>query len=366
MPKFKEIKKTSYQLPLYLPDATRAVVKGLDSSDLTAVGTEGVVVNTFHLMTDPGTEVLRSMGGVKRLMNFRGLVVSDSGGWQVFSLIHRNKKKGKIGDSGVEFYLEGSKKQLFTPEKSLQVQFALGSDLMICLDDFTPPDATKKDAARTVERTVNWAKRAKREFEKQLSEGSYTEDERPLLMAVVQGGYEKDLRRECFERLEEIGFDAYGYGGYVVDEEGELDLELSKFLADLISQDKLKFALGMGRPWDVAMLSEMGWDIFDCTLPTRDARHRRLYTFKEKPRSLKDLQDRNNYSYIYINKKIYQEDQDPVSILCDCPVCRHFSRAYLRHLFKIGDLSAYRLATIHNLYFYNNLIKLLREFLLSG
>lgn len=356
------IRNNDYQLPMFLPDSTRGVVRSLDSKDLNTAETKGVVVNTFHLMNDPGVEVLKSSGGIKNFMGFNGLIASDSGGWQVYSLIHRSKRRGKISNLGVEFYLNGTKRQIFTPEKSIKVQFEISSDIIICLDDFTPPESFGKAAKVTIERTVKWAKKAKKEYQAQLEKRKIPKKQKPLLMAVVQGGYDKNLRKECFERLQEIGFDAYGYGGYVVDNEGQLDLEISKYLVDLLPEKSLKFALGMGRPWDMAALSEMGWDMFDCTLPTRDARHRRLYTFKTEPRNLNDLKDKNNYTYLYINKIIYQKDKKPISDLCNCHTCQNYSRAYLRHLFKIGEISAYRLATIHNLHFYNNLLRLIRVF----
>lgn len=356
------IKGKSYQLPMFLPDATRAVTKSLDSRDLEEAQIKGVVVNTFHLMNEPGTDVLKSMDGVKGLMNYHGVVVSDSGGWQVFSLIHRSKRRGRIRDSGVEFYLGSRRKDIFTPQKSLEVQFAVNSDMMICLDDFTPPDASSEEARKTVERTVRWAKRSKEYYDKEITKQELSEEERPLLMAVVQGGYFEELRKECAQRLLEIGFDAYGYGGYAVDEEGNLDLELSRFIAGLLPKDKIRFALGIGRPWDIAALSGMGWQMFDCTLPTRDARHKRLYVFKEEPTSLKHLQDRQNYDYLYINKQKYEEDENPISPHCDCFTCQNYTRAYLRHLFKIGDMSAFRLATIHNLRFYARLTELISTF----
>jgi queuine tRNA-ribosyltransferase len=362
MKKFS-VKGKKFQLPMFLPDATRAVTKSLDSRDLVEAEVRGVVVNTFHLMNEPGVKTLKKLGGVRELMNFAGLVVSDSGGWQVFSLIHRNKRKGKISDKGVEFYLEGRKKRLFTPKKSLQIQFEINAEIMISLDDFTPPDASEQQARKTIERTIKWAESSKEFFENEINKRKLSRTKRPLLLAVVQGGYNRDLRRECAERLIEIGFDAYGYGGYAVNEDGDLDLELSKYIAELIPEDRLKFALGIGRPWDIASLAEMGWNLFDCTLPTRDARHKRLYTLKKEPGTLKDLQDAENYRYIYINKSKYEHDDSPLSSFCDCFTCKNYSRAYLRHLFKIGDSGASRLATIHNLRFYSRITEYIGNFL---
>lgn len=353
------IKGKTYTLPIYLPDATRGVTKSLDSQDLNTAGIKGVVVNTYHLQTSPGIKVLKKFGGIKKFMNFDGLVVSDSGGWQVFSLIHRSKTGGKITDEGVEFVIGGGKKEIFTPEDSIKIQFEIGSDIVICLDDFTPPDADFEHADETVSRTVLWAKRSKKEYERQLKKRKLTEKTRPYLLSVIQGGYFYDLRKRCVEELVKLDFDAYGYGGYVISAEGKLDLEISKFIAELIPDNKLKFALGFGRPNDISSLFKLGWDVFDCTLPTRDARHMRLYAFSKHPEKIKLEKETDYYSYVYINKSVHELDSGPIDNFCDCAVCKNYSKAYLRHLFKIGDISAFRLASIHNLRFYAKLLELL-------
>ena len=356
------VKGRKYKLPIFLPDATRGVVKGIDSLDLQEAGVEGVVVNTYHLMTFPGVKVLKSAGDIKKFMNFNGLVVSDSGGWQVYSLIHRSKNKGKITDRGVNFTIGGGNKKVFTPEESIKIQFDIKSDVIVCLDDFTPPDASLKKAEATVKRTIKWAEVSQKEYKKQLKRRRISSRDRPHLYAVVQGGYFKKLRKNCAEALVNLNFDGYGYGGYVIDDKGNLDLKLSKFVSETLPDNKPKFALGIGKPVDIANLVSTGWNIFDCTLPTRDARHQRLYTLNKEPRKMEDLQDPKNFSYVYINKQAYKNDLTPISLYCDCKVCKNFSKAYLRHLFKIRDTSAYRLATIHNLKFYSNIIKMLRDF----
>ncbi|MBT7349245.1 queuine tRNA-ribosyltransferase family protein [candidate division WWE3 bacterium] len=353
-----KIKGQVHKLPIFLPDATRAVTKSIDSLDMTASNVRGAVVNTYHLMTEPGTDVLQKFGGVKDFMNYEGLVVSDSGGWQVFSLIHRSGLPGKITDEGVTFSLGGAKDQLFSPEKSIKVQFDIGSDIIICLDDFTPPEASKAENEATVDRTTLWAKRCKREYENQLIKRKLSTDERPMIFAVVQGHKDKDLRKKSADSLKAIGFDGYGFGGYLIDESGNLDLEMSKYIADLIPSDRIKFALGFGKPWDIASLYKMGWDIFDCTLPTRDARHMRLYTFSGKPEEL-DLAKRESYELLSINRGKFVEDQSPISPYCSCHTCKNYSRAYINHLFRIKDTSAYRLATIHNLWTYNKVIEVI-------
>ena len=356
-----EVKQKKYKLPIYLPDATRAVVKSVDSMDLNAAGTRGAVVNTYHLMTSPGTRVLQECGGIKKFMNFDGLVVSDSGGWQVFSLIHRNKSGGKISDQGVMFTIGNEGKQLFTPEKSIQVQFDIGSDIIICLDDFTPPDAPKAKIVESVERTTRWAKRCKEEYERIVADRNISPHEKPLLFCVIQGGLDKELRARSAKQLEEIGFDGYGFGGYVMDDKGHLDLDMAEYISKLIPDTAYKFALGVGSPWEIAMCSSFGWQIFDCTLPTRDARHKRLYVFARMPKSKEDLFDKDIHAFMYIDKQVYKSDTRPISEFCDCYTCKNYSRAYLRHLFSIGDLLAYRLATIHNIRHYNSVLEFLRN-----
>lgn len=356
------IKNKTFDFPIYLPDATRAVVKSLDSLDLINLDVRGVVVNTYHLMNQPGLDLLEQVGGIKNFMNYQGLVVSDSGGWQVFSLIHRSKRPGKITDEGVKFNLGGVSQKLFTPEISIQTQFAIGSDIIICLDDFTDPLAGDKAVHRSVQRTIDWAKRSKEEYLKQLELRGMDDSSRPHLYAVIQGGFNKELRKYCAEELVKIGFDGYGFGGYVV-VDGELDKDISKFIADLIPNDKVKFALGVGTVWQIADCYTQGWQIFDCTLPTRDARHKRLYTFKNDPAkySSADFVDKDSYSFIYIDKMLYKNDSSPISEFCDCQTCKHYSKSYLYHLFKTDISSAFRLATIHNLRTYNILLDRLRH-----
>ncbi|HXK52888.1 queuine tRNA-ribosyltransferase family protein [Candidatus Nomurabacteria bacterium] len=355
-----EIKRKSYKTPIYLPDATLGVVRGLDSKDLLGAGVKGVVVNTYHLHHRPGLEHLSEAGGIKAFMGFDGLVASDSGGWQIFSLIHRHGLPGKISDEGVKFADKdgGKKMKLFTPEDSIKMQFELKSDIVVCLDDFTPPDADRVTIEKSVNRTVLWAQRSKIEYERQLNIRGIERANAPVLMAVVQGGYDKSLRLQCCNDLSSIGFDMYGFGGYVVNEDG-LDLEISEYLASIIPSGAYKFALGVGTPWQIAMCYKFGWDIFDCTLPTRDARHGRLYVYTGDYSNPSDLLTKGLHSHISITSGKYFKDHFPISDSCDCLTCSNYTRSYLHHLFKVKDVSAYRLATIHNLRTYTRLIEAL-------
>jgi queuine tRNA-ribosyltransferase len=339
------------------------VTKSLDSQDLLEAHVEGVVVNSYHLASEPGLATLGRFNGVKGFMNFPGLVVSDSGGWQVFSLIYRNNIPGDITDAGVVFTVgSAQKKQMFTPEDSIRVQFGINSDIVVCLDDFTPPNASQEKIRESVERTILWASRCKAAFLRLVAEKGYSEQTRPLLMAVIHGGWRRELRKFCAEELVKIGFDAFGFGGYLIDDStGKLDLELLKFIADLIPHDKIKFALGVGSPADIVQCFHMGWQIFDCTLPTRDARHKRLYVFTGSPIRINDVHYADFYKYVYINRNVFKNDEIPVDPTCDCALCKNYSKAYLHHLFKINDTLAFRLATIHNLRFYTRLIECLRQ-----
>ncbi len=342
-----KIKNKVVALPIFCPDATRGVVRSLTSQELKTEEVEGVIVNTWHLHLRPGEEKVAQLGGIGKLMNYDGLIISDSGGFQVFSLFQKDPEYGKITNEGLVTYT-GKKKQhrvLFTPENSIQMQFALGSEIMICLDDFTPPSADEKRVWESVKRTVAWAKRCRIEFDKQCQARGLTEETRPHLYGVIQGHLNKAARKSCAEELLKIGFDGYGLGGWLFNDDGSLNLDICAYNASLTPDNLPRYALGIGKGKDVEKLFEQGYTIFDCVLPTRDARHGRLY---------------NDESYLYIDKKIYELDEKPIGENCDCQTCKNYSRAYLHHLFKIGDSAFYRLATIHNLRYYVRLCKKLR------
>jgi len=362
----------TYPLPMYFPDATCGVVRSLDSLDLSKVGIKGLVVNTYHLRKQPGIELLTKLGGIANLMNWPDLITSDSGGFQLFSLIQKNPDLGKITDEGVVIYTGKSKqkKVLFTPEDSIKMQFALGSQIMICLDDFTPDKADQKRVKESVERTIAWAARCKAEFDHQLKqrglEDQASELERPLLLAPIQGHDNKKLRRYCAQELIKLDFDGYGLGGWPFKANGEFDYDTCELNASLTPDNKLRFALGIGTPANIVRLSAMGYHLFDCVLPTRDGRHQRLYVFNQDPDSLDwtklalGSDDSDWYSYLYINRGVFEDDQQPISSFCNCSTCQNYSRAYLRHLFKIGDSAAHRLASVHNLKFYTQVMEKLQ------
>lgn len=356
--KFFKYRYGELRFPVFFPDATRAVVKSLDTSDIENTKTQGILVNTFHLWKDLDKEILKKSGNIGNFMNFKGAIISDSGGFQVGSLIKKFPELGHTNDQGAHFKLDG-KKYLLTPEESIKFQMKLGSDMVVVLDDFDAPDVTEEENKITVDRTIEWAKRSKAEFEKICTSKKLEEKDRPLLLGVVQGGRYRDLRKYCIEALVDIGFDGLGYGG----EEkikGDINYSLAKFVADNTPQDYLLYGLGVGKPEDIVNMVGLGYDIFDCVLPTRDARHKRLYVYNFDSIEDIDVHKQNFYSNVVPDKRIYLDDNRPISSACDCLTCMRYSRAYLSHLFKIGDFTAGRLATIHNLRFYSILMEKLR------
>ncbi len=358
------IRKKKVDFPIYFPDATRGVVRSLDTQDLQGSHIEGLVVNTYHLMSQPGTTVLGEIGGIKKFMGWSGLIASDSGGFQLLSLIYRNKSFGKINKEGVIFYRgsQGKRRRYnFTPEKSIQVQFCLQPDIIICLDDCPAKNAKEEEIETSVERTIEWAKRCKEEYQRQILLRKIKDDERPLLLAVIQGGNDKKLREKCAQGLLKIKFDAYGFGGWPLDESGKVNLEILGYTASLMPDNQPKFALGVGNPLAIVESFKLGYHIFDCVLPTRDARHERLYIFNKDPQKADILEDKDIFGHLFIGREVYVRDAKPISDYCDCHTCQNYSRAYLHHLFQIEDSLAWRLATIHNLRTYSMLIDILRK-----
>lgn len=335
-------------LPVFFPDATRAVVKSVDSQDVSNTGTPGVLVNTYHLWRMIPIEKMHAIGGVAQLMNWDGGLISDSGGFQVMSLV--KKYGGKVTDDGVKFKPENSPSLLLTPEESIKYQLALGTDLMVVLDDFTPANATEEATRETVERTLLWARRSKKTFVEECDRLGITEDKRPYLIGVVQGGFYPELRRYCAKELVKIGFDGLGWGGWPVKPDGSFDEESGKIIAEEAPEGYLLYGLGVGKPDDIIKSVKLGFNVFDCVIPTRDARHGRLFVWDSGL----------NYHYYSPTKAENADDLAPVDANCDCHTCKNYSRAYLSHLFKLGDTAALRLATIHNLRFYAQLMEKLR------
>ncbi len=363
----------SLETPFFMPDATRGFMRSLGKEDLEKVGVGPMVVNTYHLYLKPGMDIIKKagrlrhsfaktseckqgfdgQGGINKFMNWNYPLLSDSGGYQVFSLIHKNSKMGKITEDEVIFRspLDGSK-HILTPEKSIQIQFDLGVDMMVCLDDPPPNTYSKEKIEKAVERTLRWARRCRDEYDRQIKERNLKEDKKPLIFGVIQGGKYLDLREKCAKGLAEIGFDGYGFGARHIDAEGNVMDEVLEKTASYIPENSLRFALGVGTPEDIIKCVKFGWDMFDCVIPTREGRHGRLFIRKNSS---------FDYETININNEKYKDDFSKIDENCDCELCRNYSKAYLRHLFSLQEPLAMRLASIHNIKFYIGLMKKLRE-----
>jgi len=336
------------QTPIFLPDATRGVVRTLDSSDLEACKIEALVMSTYHLMQNPGSTTIQSLGGLHRMTNWKRPIITDSGGFQIFSLIRQNAKFGSLSNKGASFKIDGSsRKHNLTPEKSILLQMSYGADVIICLDDCTHVDDPLEVQRESVQRTIEWARRSKREYSRLIEQKGLAAGQQPKIFAVIQGGGIKDLRKRCAEALLEIGFDGFGYGGWPLDGQGNLLIDILGYTQSLIPNEFPFHALGVAHPANIKACFELGYDLFDGAMPTRDARHGRLYS------------DINPYVYIYDDR--YIKATDPVSADCDCLTCTRYSLGYLHHLFKIGDSLSLRLATIHNLRFMSRFIESLRH-----
>jgi queuine tRNA-ribosyltransferase len=358
--KIFKTKNGNLPLPVFFPDATRAVIRSIDTSDLEKTKTPGILVNTFHLWQELGGDVLDKFGGVGKFMDFSGGVISDSGGFQVMSVIKSGSVKGKITDEGAIFHPTKKTKKILTPEKSVNFQFKLASDMVVVLDDFTDPKSTYEEAKESVERTIAWAKRSKDEFIKICGQKKIKDSVRPYILGVVQGGKYQDLREYCTKELVKIGFDGLGYGGWPIDEAGNFDFESAKTIAENSPEDYFLYGLGVGKPEEIVKCNKLGFNIFDCVLPTRDARHGRLYVYNAHSIDEIDVNKSDFYKFYTPDKEKYFKDETPVSEACDCILCKKYSKAYLAHLFRIGDFTAGRLATIHNLRFYSILMEKLR------
>lgn len=373
--------------PFFMPDATRAAVRGVTADEIRKSGIGALVVNTYHLFLQPGEMLIKNAGGIHQFMGWDGPILSDSGGYQVYSLIHQNPEMGKITEEGAEFksIFDGSK-HLLTPERAIQIQFDLGVDMMVCLDDPRPNDVSEDEANLAVERTLRWADRCKVEFEKQIRERGMTNENRPLLFSVVQGGLFVPLRKKCAEGLVAIGFDGYGFGGRHIDEDGNFLEEILAKTAEYIPEGSIRFALGIGTPSDIVRCHALGWDMFDCVIPTREGRHGRLFVYKnssmagnrklvtgnipeitadEQTASITNYQlpitSSDFYQTINIVNEQFKEDFTPVDPTCDCELCTKYTKAYLKHLFKVADPLAGRLASLHNLRFYARLMEVMRK-----
>jgi queuine tRNA-ribosyltransferase len=351
--------------PFFMPIATKGVVKTLSSKDMENLGAQILLSNTYHLLLHPGLDGIKKLGGLHKFMNWQKPILTDSGGYQVFSLARLNK----ISDDGVEFqsHLDGSKITL-TPELAIEMQMAIGSDIAMQFDDVASGDSSYERYKDAMERSLRWAKRCKDAPNKSV--GTMSPGHRtvatvpydmmpPLLFGIVQGGTHEDLRQRSAEGLVEIGFDGYAIGGLSVGEPKEECYRFTEFTTRFLPEDKPRYFMGGGMPEEIVKYVFLGVDMFDCVLPTRNARHGSLFIWKNDPANI-DFEQKF-YSLKHITNSAYEFDSKPVDEFCACELCANYSAAYLRHLFMTKELLAYRLATIHNLTFYLTLMRTIRN-----
>jgi queuine tRNA-ribosyltransferase len=321
-----------------MPVGTKGTVKGLTPEDLQYLGAEMVLANTYHLWLRPGADLVKALGGLHRFMHWEGPLLTDSGGYQVFSLAPTRQ----LGEEGVAFqsHLDGSP-QFLTPEAAVRIQEDLGADIAVCLDECTPYPASPEYVRASMERTVRWAGRCQRA----------KTDNSQALFAVVQGVMSPELRRECAESLVEMDFAGYALGGLSVGEPKEAMMEVASATLPLLPEDRPRHVMGVGAPEDLVELVDLGADMFDCVLPTRTARNGLLFT---------------NHGRVVLRNSRHRDEDIPIDAHCTCYTCRHYSRAYLRHLYTARELLAYRLNTIHNLWYFLELMRRMRRAIGAG
>ena len=328
----------SIETPAFMPVGSAGAVKSMTPAELEDLGFEMVLGNTYHLTLRPGEEIVRRMGGLHRFMGWERAILTDSGGYQVLSLAERRS----ISDEGVMFrsHLDGSRLEM-TPERSVAIQQALGSDIAMIFDDCPPLPSPRPRVEAAVERTALWAERCRH---------AWQGDGRGLF-GIVQGGEEHDLRRRSAAQICSLGFDGYAIGGVSVGESAGRSHAMVEFTAPLLPPERPRYLMGMGTPYDLVEMMALGIDLFDCVLPTRNARNGCLYTATGR---------------LQIKRSEYRDDPGPIDPTCSCPVCRRYSRAYLRHLHITREILGMRLNTLHNLHQYATLMLSARRAIETG
>jgi queuine tRNA-ribosyltransferase len=336
------------ETPVFMPVGTQASVKALRQEDLEELGASIILGNTYHLFLRPGHELVRRMGGLHKFMSWNGAILTDSGGYQVFSLSDLRK----ITDEGVRFrsHLDGSE-HLLTPERASEIQLALGSDIAMVLDECIETPAPRDKAEAALKRTTAWASRARKYFLENAARNDPATNPansagEQWQFGIVQGATFADLRRESARQLLELDFPGYAVGGLAVGEPHEVTCEMAGEVTALLPRQRPRYLMGVGRPEQLADYVALGIDMMDCVLPTRAARHACLYTSEGR---------------VLIKNARYAQDQNPIDAKCSCSVCRRYTRAYLRHLFAAGELTAAILATHHNVHFYLDIMRQIRE-----
>ncbi len=331
------------ETPIFMPVGTQASVKTLSPDELIETGAQIILGNTYHLYMRPGAELIQKFGGLHSFMNWNRPILTDSGGYQVFSL----KELRKINSEGVIFrsHLDGSK-HLFTPESVLSVQQKLGSDIMMVLDECAPHPATYEYAQKSNLLTLEWAKKARELYQKH----EFIYGHKQFLFGIVQGSTYEDIRTHSANELVKMDFPGYAVGGLAVGETAEEMYKITNLCTDILPQEKPRYLMGVGMPENIIESIDRGIDMFDCVIPTRNARNGTVFTMNGK---------------MVLKAARFKEDQQPVDQNCSCYTCRNFSRGYMRHLYNVNEYLGLRLATIHNVHFYLQLVREAREHILN-
>ena len=326
------------ETPTFMAVGTKATVKAMTPEELSQVGTQVVLGNTYHLHLRPGEKLIQKMGGLHKFMNWHGPILTDSGGFQVFSL----SQLRTMSEEGVEFrsHLDGGK-YFISPEKSMEIQMDLGSDIIMAFDECLKYPATDEEIKKSMDLTHRWLLRSKAAMTRAQS----------LLFGIVQGGLSLEHRKYSLAQVTSVELPGYALGGFSVGEPIELMHEIVKDLGPMMPESKPRYLMGVGTPLDLILSIDSGIDMFDCVMPTRVARNGTLYTWAGK---------------LSIKRTEFKEDPRPLDLECDCYTCTNFSRAYLRHLFLSGEILSCRLNSIHNLHFYMSLMKKAREAIAAG
>ncbi|BCG47532.1 Queuine tRNA-ribosyltransferase [Citrifermentans bremense] len=322
----------SIQTPIFMPVGTQATVKAMTPEELVEVGSQIILANTYHLYLRPGHELIGRLGGLHRFMHWDRPMLTDSGGFQVFSL----GELRKISEEGVNFrsHIDGSR-HFISPEVSIAIQEALGADIAMCFDECPPYPAEYSYVQKSLELTTRWALRCKKAHQRPDQ----------ALFGIVQGGMHPELRRESARQITDIGFDGYALGGLSVGEEKEVMHRMMHECSDILPENSPRYIMGIGAPEDLVEAVNAGFDMFDCVMPTRNARNGALFT---------------SFGRINIKAAVYAEDQSPIDPACSCYVCRNYSRAYLRHLYRSQEILASRLNSWHNLHYFLDLMAQIR------
>lgn len=326
--------------PVFMPVGTAGTVKAIIPEELNDCGAQIILGNTYHLYLRPGMEVIKQFSGLHRFMNWDGPILTDSGGFQIFSLA----KISKTTEKGFDFqsHIDGSR-HLITPEDAVDIQTTLGADIIMCLDSCIPYPADEQQAKEALELTTRWSERCKTRW-------NAIAERKNSLFGIVQGGMFKHLRQQSAEELIKLDFPGYAVGGLSVGEPKDLMIEMAHHCLPLLPDEKPKYIMGVGTPEDLVELVSLGADMFDCVMPTRNARNGKLFT---------------SFGAININNAQFKTDTDPVDPECTCYTCKSYSRAYLNHLYRSRELLSYRLNTIHNLHYYLQLMRHMRNAILN-